>query len=639
MKMLRQECSLEKYKAYNCVLCKSIRHAKSNFYRDMCHDYQYQTKKLWRLINEISGKSNDKSGLIEYLKIDGVKEYNSQNISNKLAKYFAGVGKKFASKIKSSKRHIQDYLKLLHTHQTSLILSPTCNQAIRKIVSKLPSKASSSHDNISYVLLKEIIDPLSQVLVEVFNRSMTQGEFPMIMKLAEVVPLYKGKEHYLETNYRPISLLTTISKILEKIIYQRVYSFLQNIGQLYENQYGFRANHSCEHAIGQVISTIVKGLENKQYAACILLDLSKAFDTIEHNILLQKLESYGIRGNTLSWFESYLTNCTLRVKCRTVSSCNESVSEEQLVEYGTPQGSCLGPLIFLIFVNDLHLHLRDSECIQFAHNTTLVFTHRNLNFLRFSIESKLSTIQDWFNANKLTLNVDKSVYLLYHNHNQNIPSFKIKLNGMEIPRVKEAKLLGVWLDDQLKWDTHTNKLLNKLKCGIGMLKCSKNLLSSKAKRLLYFGQVHSNLCYSLCIWGSMLQSSMLKKIANMQNKALKLIDPKLDSDEIFRKHKILKFVDMVKVEQCKLGYKLCHDLLPKALANNMVRDHNMHSISKCHKYQTRGKSIPNLPIAKGHKYRSSFLFNAIKLCSELDKELLNCQNLPTFVKHCKKLTL
>ena len=235
--------------------------------------------------NEISGKSNDKSGLIEYLKIDGVKEYNSQNISNKFAKYFAEVGKKFASKIKSSKRHIQDHLKLLQTHRTSLFLSPMCDQELRRMISKLPSKASSGHDNISNVLLKEIIAPISHVLVEVFNRSMTQGEFPKIMKLAEVVPLYRGKEHYLETNYQPISLLTTVSKILEKIIYQHVYSFLQNTGQLYENQYGFHANHSCEHAIGQVIGMIVKGLENKQYAACILLDLSKAFDTIEHSIL------------------------------------------------------------------------------------------------------------------------------------------------------------------------------------------------------------------------------------------------------------------------------------------------------------------------------------------------------------------
>ena len=144
----------------------------------------------------------------------------------------------------------------------------------------------------------------------------------------------------------------------------------------------------------------------------------------------------------------------------------------------------MGPLIFLIFVNNLHLHLKDSKFIQFADDITLVFTHRNLNYLRFSIENELSTMQDWFNANKLTLNVDKSVYLLYHNHYQNIPSFNIKLNGTVIPRVKKAKPLGVWLEDQLKWDTHTNKLLKKLKCGIGMLKRSKNSLSNKAKKLL-----------------------------------------------------------------------------------------------------------------------------------------------------------
>ena len=143
---------------------------------------------------------------------------------------------------------------------------------------------------------------------------MATGEFPSIMKLAEVVPLYKSKEHYIENNYRPISLLTTISKILEKIMYHRVYSFLQNTGQVYDNQYGFRANHSCEHAVGQVVGSIVKGLENRQYVACILLDLSKAFDTIDHKILLEKLELYGIRGQVLTWFESYLTNRKLRVK-------------------------------------------------------------------------------------------------------------------------------------------------------------------------------------------------------------------------------------------------------------------------------------------------------------------------------------
>ena len=140
-----------------------------------------------------------------------------------------------------------------------------------------------------------------------------------------------------------------------------------------------------------------------------------------------------IRGQALLWFESYLSNRKLRVKCRTVSDPRETKSEEHLVHHGTPQGSCLGPLIFLLFVNDLHLNLHESDCIQFADDTTLVFRHRNLKYLHFSIENELSIVQDWFNANRLTLNVSKSSYLLFHGHKQLLPDFKIVLNGIEIP--------------------------------------------------------------------------------------------------------------------------------------------------------------------------------------------------------------
>ena len=228
------------------------------------------------MINEIAGKHTNKTGLIEYLKIDDVKEYSADKICNRFAKYFAGVGKQFASKIPKPQKSVTSYLKLLQSNQSSLFLTPTCTEEIKKIVSTLPSKASSGHDNLSNILLKEIIDPLAHILMEIFNKSMAVGEFPNKMKLAEVVPLYKSKEHCLENNYRPISLLTMISKILEKIMYHRVYTFLQVTGQIDSNQYGFWANHSCEHAVGQVIGTVVKGLENHQYVTCVLLDLSKA---------------------------------------------------------------------------------------------------------------------------------------------------------------------------------------------------------------------------------------------------------------------------------------------------------------------------------------------------------------------------
>ena len=375
----------------------------------------------------------------------------------------------------------------------------------KKIVGKLPSNKSSGHDNISNILLKDIVSSIAEVLYVIFNRSLEQGEFPSTMKLADVVPLFKGKEHYLETNYRPILLLTTISKVLEKIVYQRIYGFLQTTGQLYENQYGFREAHSCEHAIGKVINGIVKGLENKETSACVLLDLSKAFDMIEHTIMLEKLSLYGIRGNALAWFKSYLSNRTLRVKCRTVGSTAIHTSDEYSVKYGTPQGSCLGPLIFLIFVNDLHLHLHDAECVQFADDTMLLIKQKNIRYLQFYIESELKQIQDWFNANKLTLNVSKCSYLLFNANNKQGSTSNITLDDIDIPKVRFAKLLGTWIDDKLTWDTHVKKLMVKLRCGIGMLQRSQNLLSIKARKLLYYGQIYSNLCYCLSIWGTMIR--------------------------------------------------------------------------------------------------------------------------------------
>ena len=208
---------------------------------------------------------------------------------------------------------------------------------------------------------------------------------------------------------------------------------------------------------------------------------------------------------------------------------------------------------------------------------------------------------------------------------------------MEIPRTRYAKFLGVWLDDKLKWDMHVNRLINKLKCGIGMLRRSKNLLSIKAKNLLYFGQIHSNLNYSLCIWGTMLQSSMTQKLSRIQNTAVKLIDTKANVEETYRNHKILKFVDMVKVEQCKLGYKMCHGLLQRCWQPTMVRGHQNEPLGKGHKYSTRNKAIPNLPNVFSNKYRSSFLFNSIKLYSKLDSRLKTPQSLVTFAKHCKEL--
>ena len=182
-----------------------------------------KTKKLWKIINEVSGKINNKDGLIDSLKVDNIHVYASQKIANTFGKYFATVGEKFANKIPKPNRNIDDYLSRIRLNERSLFMTPCTEIEVQKLIGQLPRKASGGHDNISNILLKEIGSNILPVLVEIFNESISQGIFPDTMKLAEVIPLHKGKERCIESHYRPIPLLTTISKLLEKVVYKRVY--------------------------------------------------------------------------------------------------------------------------------------------------------------------------------------------------------------------------------------------------------------------------------------------------------------------------------------------------------------------------------------------------------------------------------
>ena len=269
-------------------------------------------------------------------------------------------------------------------------------------------------------MLPSIIDPL----VLLFNQSIEQGEFPTLMKHAEIVPLFKKGKHDECSNYRPISLLITLSKILEKIIYSRTYNFLNDNHLIYNSQYGFRAKHSCEHAITELLSEIIKNQSLKKHTLAIFLDLSKAFDSLQHNVLFLKLEKYGIRGTALDWFKSYLTNRTLTVKCSIASTGTVEKSNAFDCNYGTPQGSCLGPLLFLIFCNDLHLHLSLCSSILFADDTTIYKSHENLRYLKWCMEEDLRIISDWLNANKLTLNLNKTVSILFPKSSKSLIRYK-----------------------------------------------------------------------------------------------------------------------------------------------------------------------------------------------------------------------
>ena len=367
-----------------------------------------------------------------------------------------------------------------------------------------------------------------------------------------------------------------------------------------------------------------------------MLDLSKAFDTIEHEIMLKKLELYGIRGTCLDWFRSYLTNRELKVRCRTTCSQEEVLSDSHVVNYGTPQGSCLGPLIFLIFVNDMYLHLTDVVSIQFADDTTILFGHRNKTYLKYCIERELDVLYQWFCANKLTLNIEKTVYMVFNRGTQTLNDWNLVLGDKPIKRVKNTKFLGMWVDEHLDWKQHIRNLVSKLKCGLGMLQRSCTLLSPYAKKLLYFGQVHSHLTYGIGVWGLMLSSNLKTELINVQNKCVKLIDTKVPKERVYKSMKILKLTALIELEQCKIGYKLCHSLLPVSLARLMTLDHKDSTMVKTHHYPTRQKAIPNRPDVKTELYRKSFLYTSIAEYSKLSTDIREKPHLQLVYKGYEK---
>ena len=390
--------------------------------------------------------------------------------------------------------------------------------------------------------------------------------------------------------------------------------FLNKTNQIYDSQYGFRSKHSCEHAISELVGNILKGKENREHTISMFLDLSKAFDTLEYSTLFQKLDLYGIRGTALNWFKSYLTNREMRTKC--IINDKVRYSDSKKITYGAPQGSCLGPLLFLTFCNDLHLNLEFTKCILFADDTTIYCNNKNVQLLVASIEHDLEVINDWFKANKLTLNKKKSVSIFFNSNKTGkllIPD-SLKIENSCIKFVDHTKFLGVWIDRSSAWTAHTNRVIQKIQRNAHMLYQSKNLLSAHAKKILYFAQIYSHITYGLSIWGPMTMKKIIKKIEQIQMNCLKCITATATKN-------FLKLSDIIKQEVLKFGWKIVHEQLPIALQKCAVTSAKGQSLEKKHHYDTRNKNVPNVPIVKNSLYKCSIFCSGISSYGDLPNEL------------------
>ena len=462
---------------------------------------------------------------------------------------------------------------------------------------------------ISLKLLKILKAPLLSPLTIIINQMLNTGIFPNNLKVAKIIPIYKKDDQFIFDNYRPISLLPVMSKLFEKVIFKQLYTFFQDNKLFYESQYGFRTGHSTELAALEIVDQIISEMDNGEVPINIFLDLSKAFDTLDHEILLHKLNYYGVKGIPYNLIKNYLTDRKQFVDIDGIKSDCLSIST------GVPQGSVLGPLLFIIYINDLSLVSTIFKPIIYADDTTLFSTLKSFysntdTNIDLHINKELDKVDTWLKANKLSLNVKKTKLMIFH-----MPSKKIKLPKIEIMKVQiecvdQFNFLGITLDKHLTFKSHIDNVSKKISRSIGILSRLKYLLPERIKLIIYNSLILSHINYGILIWGHHAD-----RIFKLQKKAIRIITKSkynAHTEPLFKNLNLLKISDIFKLYQLKFFHKYINKQLPSYFQELPFRSQN-----ETHHYYTRDHQRLQIYLRK-HKFAEQCVRQSIpKLLNDM----------------------
>lgn len=522
---------LNEYKSYRNKLNGLINRAKINYYKMQIDQNKNSPQNMWKCVRDIQNPNHNQKSEIKTINNEsGIIITDKKEIANTFCKYFSEIGQNLANKIK-----IGTTMKLPKTIlSNSIYFSHTNEEEVANTINELKSKKSPGVDKLRVETIKNIVEHIVKPITYIINSSLDSGIFPSAFKIAVIKPLHKSGDKTSVGNYRPISLLSNLAKIFEKILKKRIIEFMNKYKVISDQQYGFRQARSTQDAMAELTAKIYKAMDGNEQALCIFVDLAKAFDTVSHSNLLNTLECLGFRGAAYDIMKSYLMD---REQCVLIDNV---YSDKKIVCYGVPQGTVLGPLLFTLYVNDLFKLNISGDIISFADDTAVFYKNTSWMSLKSNVENDFGTIVEFFKSKLLTINAKKTHFMPFTCFSNTLPSFdklEIKCSNeqMEITSAKNVKYLGIIIDPHLRWNFQINNLIMKLRCLLSKFKYLKIFLSVSHLKIMYYSLVQSHLTYGIIAWGG-VTNFYLDKLEIMQKWLLKIIYGKCStypSDDLY----------------------------------------------------------------------------------------------------------
>ena len=631
-KRTKSRNTLTVYKKFRNRVANELKKSRINYFQNYFTENSQNMKKLWSGIKSIISNKSSVSSRINKIKTkSGNLTSDPAEISNEFNQFFVNVANNITETIPKTPKSPIDYL--INRNSSSFFLSPVTPIEVNEVILHLDPSKSIGPGSIPIKLLKILGPKISQPLAELVNQSFLEGTFPLKLRMAKVISLYKKGDPILPSNYRPISLLPIFSKVYEKLMHKRLYSFLKDHKIIYPLQFGFQENHSIDHALISMTEEIRSTLDNKKFGCGIFIDLQKAFDTVNHEILLAKLEHYGIRDKALNWFRSYLSG---RKQYVTINGYDSNVME---ITCGVPQGSVLGPLLFLIFINDLPSVSRKLKFYLFADDTNIYFDCDSIFNLAKKVNKELKFVKKWLDANKLSLNISKTNYVIFHSSNTTIPQdIVIKIGKKHIIRANYVKFLGLLLDENLSWKYHLSELSKKLARTCGIFFKIRSLLPTHTLINVYNSLFVSFLQYGITVWGQTFDS-YLDPIFKLQKKAVRAISHEHFTSHtlpIFKNLKLLRLQDIFRVKILSFVYESLNKINPSCFhdffsLNSRIHQHFTRQSHHGHAFLTQKNSLQ-------YGLRSIRYLGA-KMWNDLPGEIRNSASKFSFKRNLKKFIL